>query len=442
MPTAIEVFKLLPKKNCGKCNFPTCLAFAMQIANSKAKLDDCPFVSDEAKMQLAASAAPPIRLVRFGSGKRIVEMGDETELYRHEKKFFHPTAFAGTVSDALSDEEVARKLETFAKMKFERVGQILDLDAIAVKYESKDPVRFTEVAGLVALRTDKAIVLRASSADALRDAAARIMDRVPLLDGATKENHEAIAAVAKELKCPLVVRDDRGLNELAGLVSEIKAMGVEDIVLDVGAVNLKELLERSSIVRKVSVKKMFRGLGYPMIVHADGGEHGVLMGLLATMKYGSLVVFDELSEAQALPLFVLRQNIFTDPQVPIQVKPGVYPVNNPTESAPLLFTTNFSLTYFTVLADIEKSKVPVWLQVVDTEGLSVMTAYSAGKLTPESVSKALDASGARDKSKRGEIVIPGMVSRMSGKLQDATGLKVTVGPKESSGLPKFLKSMS
>ncbi|HXZ24244.1 MAG TPA: acetyl-CoA decarbonylase/synthase complex subunit gamma, partial [Methanomassiliicoccales archaeon] len=289
---------------------------------------------------------------------------------------------------------------------------------------------------------DKAIVLRASSADALRDAAARIKDRVPLLDGATKENHEAIAAVAKEVKCPLVVRDDRGLNELAGIVSEIKAMGVEDIVLDVGAVNLKELLERSSIVRKVSVKKTFRGLGYPMIVHADGGEHGVLMGLLATMKYGSLVVFDELSEAQALPLFVLRQNIFTDPQVPIQVKPGVYPVNNPSESAPLLFTTNFSLTYFTVLADIEKSRVPVWLQVVDTEGLSVMTAYSAGKLTPESVAKALDASGARDKSKRGEIVIPGMVSRMSGKLQDATGLKVTVGPKESSGLPKFLKSMS
>ncbi|HXZ23752.1 MAG TPA: (Fe-S)-binding protein, partial [Methanomassiliicoccales archaeon] len=194
MPTAIEVFKLLPKKNCGKCNFPTCLAFAMQIANSKAKLNDCPFVSDEAKMQLAASAAPPIRLVKFGSGKRMVEMGDETELYRHEKKFFHPTAFAGTVSDALTDEEVAGKLETFAKMRFERVGQILELDAIVVKYESKDPVRFAEVAGLVALRTDKAIVLRAGSADALRDAAARIKDRVPLLDGATKENHEAIAA--------------------------------------------------------------------------------------------------------------------------------------------------------------------------------------------------------------------------------------------------------
>jgi len=219
----------------------------------------------------------------------------------------------------------------------------------------------------------------------------------------------------------------------------VKASGIEDMVLDFEARNMNQLLERSSIVRKVSVKKYFRGLGYPTLVNAGSGESAILKGLLATMKYGSVVLFDDLSETHALPLFVLRQNIYTDPQVPIQVKPGIYPVNAPNESSPILFTTNFSLTFFTVLSDVEKSKVPVWLLVVDTEGLSVMTAFSAGKLTPESVNASLDASEAKEKSKRGEIIIPGMVSRMSGKLSELTGLKVIVGPKESSGIPKFLK---
>jgi acetyl-CoA decarbonylase/synthase complex subunit gamma len=222
----------------------------------------------------------------------------------------------------------------------------------------------------------------------------------------------------------------------------VKASGIEDLVLNFEAGSMKQLLERSSTVRKVSVKKTFRGLGYPILIDAGSGEGAVLKGLLATMKYGSIVLFDDLRETQALPLFVLRQNIYTDPQVPIQVKPGIYPVNGPSESSPILFTTNFSLTYFTVLSDVEKSKVPIWLQVVDTEGLSVMTAFSAGKLTPESVNVSLEASGAREKSKSGQIIIPGMVSRMSGKLSELTGLKVIVGPKESSGIPKFLKSLN
>ncbi|MCX6652115.1 MAG: acetyl-CoA decarbonylase/synthase complex subunit gamma [Methanomassiliicoccales archaeon] len=441
MPTAIEVFKFLPKKNCGKCNYPTCLAFAMQIANSKAKLEDCPFLSDEAKAQFAASAAPPIRMIKFGTGKKTIEMGDETELYRHEKKFFHPVAFALVISDSLSQEEIAQKLEKARKMSFERVGQVLCLDALAVRNDSSDREKFVRASELVASRTEEPLVLITSSAEAMRAAASKIADRKPLLHGAEIKNYEAMSAVAKELKCPLVVREEKGLNELADLVAKVKATGVEELVLDFGARDMKTLLERSSIIRKVSVKRLFRGLGYPILVQAGEGQHGTLMGMVATMKYGSIVLFDELTEAQALPLFVLRQNIYTDPQVPIQVKPGVYPVNNANESSPILFTTNFSLTYFTVLADIEKSKVPAWLLVVDTEGLSVMTAFAAGKLTPESMAKALEASGAKQKTKRGELVIPGMVTRMSGKLQDVTGLKIIVGPKESSGLPRFLKSL-
>jgi acetyl-CoA decarbonylase/synthase complex subunit gamma len=442
MPTAIEIFKLLPKKNCGKCNFPTCLAFAMQIANSKAKLQDCPFISEEALSALAASAAPPIRLVKFGAGNKVIEMGDETELYRHEKRFFHPTAFAPAISDVLDEKAVLQKLDRILSTKFGRVGQILCYDAIAIKDESSDAKRFAKAVETVASRTELPIVLVSSSPEVMRAGAILIAKRRPLLFGADANNCEPMAALAKELNCPLVVSEGRGLNELANLVQKLKASGIEDMVLNFEAGSMKQLLERSSTVRRVSVKKTFRGLGYPILIEAGSGESAVLKGLLATMKYGSIVLFDELSETHALPLFVLRQNIYTDPQVPIQVKPGIYPVNNPNESSPILFTTNFSLTYFTVLSDVEKSKVPIWLQVVDTEGLSVMTAFSAGKLTPESVNSSLDASGALEKSKSGQIIIPGMVSRMSGKLSELTGLKVIVGPKESSGIPKFLKNLN
>jgi len=441
MPTAIEIFKHLPKKNCGKCNYPTCLAFAMQLANSKAKLEDCPFVSEESKAALAASSAPPIRLVRFGTGNRVIEMGDETELYRHEKKFFHPIAFAVTVSDTLSKVEVRRRVEGIASVRFERVGQVLSFDAIAVRNGSGDASRFAVAAEEAASACSMPLVLVSSSPEAMRAAASRIVGRRPLLHGANAENLASMATVAKELSCPLVLGEHKGLNEMADLVAKAKAAGVEDLVLDLGPRSLKEQLERSSTVRKLAVKRTFRGLGYPMLIDAGRGEGAVLKGMLAVMKYGSLVIFEDISEAQALPLFVLRQNIFTDPQVPIQVKPGLYAVNGAKESSPILFTTNFSLTYFTVLADIEKSKVPAWLLVVDSEGLSVMTAFSAGKLTPETVVKAIDASGARERSKAGVLVIPGMVSRMSGKLQEVTGLKVIVGPKESSGLPKFLKNL-
>jgi acetyl-CoA decarbonylase/synthase complex subunit gamma len=441
MPTAIEIFKMLPKKNCGKCNFPTCLAFAMQIANSKAKLQDCPFISEEALSALAASAAPPIRLVKFGAGNKVIEMGDETELYRHEKRFFHSTAFAPSISDALDETAILQRLDGILNTKFDRVGQVLCYDAIAIKDDSSDAYRFAAAVEEVASRTELPIVLVSNSPEIMRAGAGKIVKKRPLLFGADASNHEPMAALAKELDCPLVVSEGEGLPELAELVQKVKALGIEDMVLNFQAGSMKKLLELSSIIRKVSVKKTFRGLGYPILVDAGSGEGAVLKGLLATMKYGSIVLFDELSETQALPLFVLRQNIYTDPQVPIQVKPGIYPVNGPGENSPILFTTNFSLTYFTVLADIEKSKVPVWLLVVDTEGLSVMTAFSAGKLTPEGVAKALDASEVKQKTMRRELVIPGMVTRMSGKLQELTEMKVLVGPKESSGLPKYLRTL-
>ena len=436
MATALEVFKHLPKKNCGKCNFPTCLAFAMQLANQKVKLSDCPFVSEEAKAKLEASSAPPIRLVTIGDGPKKVELGDDTELYRHEKKFFHPTRYAIVISDSASDEEVEGKLQRARDLVFDRVGQTLALDMLAVRNDSGDASTFAAMASRVA-NEGLPMVLMSDRPEALRQAAAGLTR--PLLYAATAENVEEMAAVAKELKCPLALRSE-DLNTLADMAERARKAGVEDLMLDLAPQRAKDLVEKNTIVRKNAVKKTFRGLGYPIVLNACGDERAVLKAMLSTMKYGGIVLLDDLDPAHALPLFVLRQNIYTDPQVPIQVKAGLYPVNDPREDSPILFTTNFSLTYYTVLADIEKSKVPAWLLVVDTEGLSVLTAFSAGKLSAESVVTALEETSAKERSKKGTLIIPGMLSRMSGKLQELSGLKVVVGPRESSGIPKLLKS--
>ena len=441
MPTAIEIFKLLPKKNCGECKYPTCLAFAMQLANQKVKLEACPHISEQAKASLAVSASPPIRLVRIGIGESRVEIGDETEIYRHEKKFFHQTCYAVVLSDTLSTQERREGLERVNRLRFERIGQIMKMDMVGIRNDSGNSEMFATAVEEVSSSTDLPMVLFASDPQVMRAAVGGVAGRSPLLHAATATNHDAMAMVAKEIKCPLVVREDRSLDKLADLVQKVKAIGIEDIVLDFGPRSLKNLLQNSTIIRKVAVKKTFKGLGFPIMINAGTGERAVLMAMVSTMKYGGIVAFDEIDSAEALPLFVLRQSIYTDPQVPIQVKPDLYPINNPDERSPVVFTTNFSLTYFTVMGDIEKSKMPAWLQVVDTEGLSVMTAYAAGKLTPDTVAKALESSGAKEKSKRGDIIIPGMVSRMSAKLQEITGLKVIVGPKESSALPKFMKNL-
>ena len=438
MATAIEIFKHLPKKNCGKCNFPTCLAFAMQLANQKVKLSDCPFVSEDAKAKLEASSAPPIRLVTVGEGPKKIELGDETELYRHEKKFFHPTRYAIIISDLASSDEAEAKARRASELAFDRVGQKLALDMLAVRNDSNDPSKFADMVSLVS-RSGLPMVLMADRPEAFKLAVSSSKVARPLLYAATADNLDEMVAVAKELKCPLALRSGE-LNALADMAEVARKGGVEDLMLDLAPARAKDIVERNTTVRKNAVKKTFRGLGYPIVLNACGDERAVLKAMLSTMKYGGIVLLDDLNPAHALPLFVLRQNIYTDPQVPIQVKAGLYPVNNPGPDAPILFTTNFSLTYFTVMADIDKAKVPAWLLVVDTEGLSVLTAFSAGKLSAESVVEAIDGTAAKEKSQKGVLIIPGMLSRMSGKLQELSGMKVVVGPRESSGIPKLLKN--
>ncbi|MCL2606956.1 MAG: acetyl-CoA decarbonylase/synthase complex subunit gamma [Methanomassiliicoccaceae archaeon] len=434
MPTAIEFFKLLPKTNCKDCGQPTCLAFAMLLANQKAKIDDCPHISKDSKDALEESSAPPIRTVVLGKGSE-VRMGGETVLHRHERGFINPTAYAVTVSDK---ENIRNRIETIKKLRFERVGMVFETDMVSVRCDSGDPKVFRDAVVLVMELWEKPFALECC-ASVLESALSAASSRRPLIYHANTENFDDMVALSKKYSCPLVLRDPN-MGSLAGLADKAKAMGVDDIVLDTGAANLKECVEKHTIARRAAIKKRFKQFGYPLMNRVGSGEYAVAIAAVSTMKYGSLVIFDDLKSYEALPLFTLRQNIYTDPQVPIQVKQGLYPIGEPNEHSPIFFTANFSLTYFTVRADIEKSKIPVWLQIVDTEGLSVLTAYSAGKFNPEHVAKALNDSGVLSKSD-GIVVIPGLVARMSSKLRELLDREVIIGTTESRDIPKFLKNL-
>jgi len=441
--TAIEIYKLLPKTNCGKCGVPTCLAFAMKLANKQAELSACPDVAEDVKTQLEESAAPPIRLITVGTGDMAVEMGNETELFRHEKTFYHPTAFSVMIEDTLSPEEIDAKVKEANELEFERVGQILKMSMIAVSGASGDPAKFAEAVKNVMGKTNLPLILVSDKPEVMEEALKVSKDAKPLIHAANKDNWEAMANLAKANSCPLVVYDEGSLDGLEELTQNIKKAGCEDLMLDFGIKDFGETMRLLTQIRRLSAKKNFRPLGYPVILRLQGdAEQEALAAAIYTMKYAAALIFSDISRWKMFPLVTLRQNIYTDPQIPIQVKPELYEINNPTDDSPLLFTTNFSLTYFTVAGDIENSKIGSYLQVVDTEGLSVMTAFAAGKLTADSVVEALEKSGAKDKIKHNKIVIPGMVARMSAKLNEKSGREVIVGPRESSGIPKFLKGLA
>ena len=437
MPTAIEFFKLLPKTNCKDCGQPTCLAFAMQLANQKAKIEDCPHVQQDAKDALAEASAPPVKTIKVGNR---IPMGGETVLYRHERRFNNPTAYAVTVSDTLEGDALKERVEYVSSLCYDRVGMKFKADMVSIRNDSGDSARFRETVKAVCGLWKDPFVLETRDPEAMREALSVCKLRVPLLYGATPENLESMCELSKGSKCPLGLICS-GLEDAVAMVEKAESLGAKDLILDLSSANLKELIEAQSIARRAAIKKKFKPLGYPMMNRVGSGEYAVSTAVISTLKYGSLVIFDDLKPYEALPLFTLRQNIYTDPQVPIQVKQDLYPIGNPDEHSPIMFTTNFSLTYFTVRADIEKSKIGVWLQVVNTEGLSVLTAYSAGKFEPERVADAFEESGVLSKSD-GVVIVPGLVTRMSGKLQEIIGRKVIVGTNESRDIPKHLKSIT
>ena len=441
--TGLQIFKLLPKTNCKKCGMPTCLAFAMQLAQKKAALDSCPYVSEEARQQLAAAAQPPMRLVKFGPERKL-QVGGETVMFRHEEKFHNPTILAVTVSDTLSGGELNKRIESIKALEFERVGTRIKVQAAAVVNESGSADSFAAAAAAVAESGGLALILLAGSPDAAAAACAKTTGAAPLLGTTTSENAEAMAKIAAEHQCPLVAAAATA-EELADLSEKIKAAGVEDIVLSPQAGDLGGRLRDITLIRAAALKKTFRPLGYPVLtevgrIEKDPDRQAAAAAALIC-KYSSIVVIDDTRPQSVLPLLTAVMNVFSDPQKPVQVEPKVYTIGEPDENSPLMFTTNFSLTYYTVEADVEASRIASYVLVVDTEGTSVLTAYSGDKLSEKTVADAMAKANAEQLVKHRKLIIPGYVAVMSGKLEEATNWQVMVGPRESAMIPKYLQEV-
>ncbi|NQT85488.1 acetyl-CoA decarbonylase/synthase complex subunit gamma [bacterium] len=438
--TAMDIFKLLPRTNCRDCGQATCLAFAMLIAQKKAELSACPHVSEESQASLGAASAPPIQLVAIGSGDREIQVGNETQLFRHDETFHHPCGVAIHVSDTLDEAALSAKIERVNALQFDRVGCHIAIELLALENESGDAATFARVAQTLAESTPYALILMTRSPEAMRAAAAPLASQRPLLYAADAENADAMAAIAVETKCPLAVVGD-GLEALAELVEKVKKAGAEQIIIDPGARDMKGTLQALTLTRRAALRRQFRPLGHPPIAFANADEayDEVLCATTFLLKYAGIVVLRGDEPWQILPLLTARMNIYTDPQKPIQVEPGLYTIGEPGEDAPVLFTTNFSLTYYTVESDLEASRVPAYLIAVDTEGTSVLTAYSGDKLNGDTVAAALEAAGVAKLVNHRKLILPGYLAVLSGKIEEATGWEAVVGPKESSFIPKFLQ---
>jgi acetyl-CoA decarbonylase/synthase complex subunit gamma len=441
--SGVDIFKLLPKTNCKKCGFPTCLAFAMKLAQRQTSLDLCPDVSDEAKAKLGEAAAPPIRPITLGAGDKAVKMGEETVLFRHEKKFVNPCAIAVEIKDTDDTAAQEAKIKEVVESEVNRVGQLLRVDAIVISNDSGDAGKLEALAKLVAEKApDVPAIVSTSDASAGAAALKAFEGKKPMLYGATADNLDAMASAAKEAGAALGVKAG-SLDELSELTEKAKAQGVEDIVMDSGARKAGEMIRDNTLIRRAAIKKSFKPLGYPVITFAvrEDSLHEALVASSGIAKYSSIVVLSSVEKWKNLALFTLRQNIYTDPQVPMQVEQKIYDIGEPTKNAPLLITTNFSLTYFIVSGEVENSKVATRLAIMDCEGLSVLTAWAAGKFTASKIAQFIKESGVENEIEHRELIIPGYVAILSGAIEDKLeGWKVTVGPREANALPAFLKS--
>jgi acetyl-CoA decarbonylase/synthase complex subunit gamma len=442
--TGIQILKMLPKKNCGECDIPTCLAFAMKVAAGQAEIGECPYVSDEVKEQIGEASAPPIRSVKFGAGDSAFTTGGETCLFRHEKRFENPTGIAVLVTTEMSDADVDGRIERFKSLRYERVGVLLKADLLAIKDSKNDEASFTALTKKVLDGAeDASIILMSDNADNMKAAATACGDRKPLIYAATADNTDAMAAVAKELECPLTVKGTN-VDDTVAISEKLIADGMKDMMIDTGARTLRAALEDSVVARRAAIKTKYKPLGFSTITFpceiTDDPLMEAMVASVLIAKYAGIVVLSDLQGDILFPLLLERLNIFTDPQRPMVVQEDVYSLTGPDENSPVLITCNFSLTYFIVSGEIEGSKVPSWLLIKDTEGLSVLTAWAAGKFGADLIAQFMKKSGIEDKVKHRELIIPGYLASMKGELEEELPeWTITIGPREAGHLPAFLK---
>ncbi len=434
---ALDIYKLLPKKNCKECGDPTCLTFAMKLASGKADVDLCPYLDDQAKSVLGATTRPPIRLIKLGVGERSFAVGEESVLYRHDKTFYHPPGLLFKVSDTQSAEEITAVTIRVRDETLTRVGTDLRFNGIAIENRSGSPAVYAHAVATVEENADLPLVLIAKNTEALNAALIQVGSYQPLIHAATKENFREMCAIAKKHNCPLAVKA-HGLDDITGLVKECLAEGVKKLVLDLCLQSLGNYITLSTAIRQLAISRAVPDLGYPVYIDATHPSLQDAAIALGIVKYASVIISPPLSPASSKAALTLRQNIYTDPQKPIQMNPGLYRVGTPGKDAPVLMTVNFSLTFFTLQGYLESSRVPCFLLIVDTEGLSVLTAVAAGKLNETLVRDSIRKFNVENEVSHKTLIIPGYSAPLSGMIEEATGWKVMVGPRDAAEIGEFL----
>ena len=451
----IAIFKLTPKKNCKECGCPTCMAFSMKVAQGAMTIDQCPHMSGDAIATLSEASAPPMKSIKVGfkpfadnknDSDKEYALGGETVLFRHEKTFVNKTRYASTLCTGMDDAKVEEVLKNVAAIDYDRIGDRMYVEFINVNCgEGATPDQY---AALVKKAADanRSLILNVKDEACAKAALDVCKDKKPILNAADASNYEAMNKLATEAGVVLGVGAS-SVEELYDTVAAIEKAGNKNLILDVTGADVKETFMNAVLVRRAALKDTDRTFGYPSIVNvaklALGDEHmQSALAALFTMKYGSIVVVENMSYAQALPLYGLRQNLFTDPQKAPRIEPGIYPINGADENSICLTTVDFALTYFLVSGELERSGVPCNLLISDAGGLSVLTSWAAGKFSASTIAKYIQEFDIENKIKNRTLVLPGKVAVLKGDLEaKLPGWNIVVGPTEAVQLVKFLKDM-
>jgi len=433
--SGLQIQKLLPGTNCKECGSSTCMAFAMKLAAKKAMLSECPYASEEAKQVLGAASEPPVKGVKIGT-EVISPLGEETVMYRHEKTFVNKTVIAINIDEG-ADLALAEKIRSYRPV---RVGEELFIGAIAVTQQSES---FADYCAKVYAKTKLPLLLRAKDIASLDKASAAVTGSRSVLCGVTADMAEEAVKIAKRDNQVIAVTA-ADLDGIFELTTKIKEGGFNDLIIEFQTHSLAESFQTNSIARKAALKKSIKAMGYATLkfINTGNAPDDVVAAVTEIDKFGGMIVLPSFDPAQLMPLLTLRQNIYTDPQKPIQVEPKLYAIGEPDRKSPIFVTTNFSLTYFLVSGEIENSGISAWLVIPECEGFSVLTAWAAGKFSGSSIAKFIKEIDIEKQTETKQIVIPGYVAQISGELEEnMPGYKVLVGPGEAGDLEGFIKNV-
>ncbi|MFC1668237.1 acetyl-CoA decarbonylase/synthase complex subunit gamma [Chlamydiota bacterium] len=439
--TGMQIYKVLPKTNCKECGVPTCMAFAMQVVSNQRTLTDCPHLSGTDNDELSSISAPPMRLVSIGNHNKPYEIGQETVMYRHEERFQRPSGIAIRLSSSLSVQEIKEKIKKIDAFTFERIGKQLQVSFYAMEIDGcTNPA---ERAMIVAKATEKPIILLGEIGERVRAAVEAIKEYKPLIYRANSMNINEYSEIASINNVPLAIGGE-SLQELADVVNTAQEAGVKEIILSFNGNDVKTIFESLTVTRRAALTKKFNQFGYPSMVEiaAENPDSETLLSSIFATKYSGIVLIDHFLEWELLPILTAIQDIYNDPQVPNKVEPKLYEVGKTTQESPVLFTTNFSLSYFSVVSEIERSKVPAFICVVDTDGLGVLNAYAGDKISVEKVLQTLKAQEVTSKVTHRKLIIPGLLPIFKAEIEENSEWKeVIIGPENAREIPVFLNKV-